>query len=125
MATLCLAALLPSCVSFQPYEGDGAPIGEKTVRVTQTSGERIVLESPWVDENGEFAGSVHGNGAQRWVQWWVRIPMDSIAGFEVLPQPDGPTRVVLTILSTPQADPVVADLLTCLVVAVAPFTRGC
>lgn len=83
IATLCFVALLPGCVTFQPYEGDGPPIGEPRVRVTRTSGESIVLATPEV-ENGEFAGLVRENG----VQSVVRIPMESIAGFEVS-RPDG------------------------------------
>jgi hypothetical protein len=79
MATLCLVVLLPSCVSFQPYQESGPPFGEEKVRVTQTSGERIVLETPRV-EDGDYAGSVTSNGLTS----EVRIPLDSVAGFEVL-----------------------------------------
>ena len=91
MATLCLVVLLPSCVSFQPYQESGPPFGEEKVRVTQTSGERIVLENPRV-EDGDYAGSVTTNGLTS----EVRIPLDSVAGFAVL-RKDGLTTALVVV----------------------------
>ena len=91
IATLCFVVLLPSCVSFQPYQESGPPFGEEKVRVTQTSGERIVLETPRV-ENGDYAGWVTTNGLTS----EVRSPLDNVAGFEVV-RTDGRTTALVVV----------------------------
>ena len=78
ISLLCLIVLLPQCTHFVPYEGPAPPIGEKSVRVTTESGTQIELDDPVV-EGADFAGWTD----RRDLSSVVRVPLDSIAGFEI------------------------------------------
>jgi hypothetical protein len=83
IATLCLVALLPSCMTFRPYDGV-PPDDSREVRVTLHGGTQTVLYGAQQMGDQYVGGLQDGDWFVGCTNCLVRsIPMDSIAGFEV------------------------------------------